>query len=221
MDPRPEDIQWCHNRLEEYYGTPPQRPRRDPLETLMRTILSQNTSDVNRNKAYQSLKERFSTWDSVRAAEPEDVAAAIRSGGLANQKTERIQRVLIWLEQHHGSLELSWICEEEADQMIDLFTRIKGVGVKTISIVLCFSCRKDIFPVDTHVNRVSRRLGLVANKTSPEKTFWLLKQVIPAGISQPLHLNMIRHGRQICKSGQPKCNECVLLEKCEYGLQNQ
>ncbi len=221
MDAVPEDIQWCHDRLTAYYGNPPMKPRRDPLETLMRTILSQNTSDVNRDKAYQSLKGRFPSWDSVKAAEPQEIATAIRSGGLANQKTERIRRVLTWLEQRHGSLDLSWICEENPDQMIDLFTRIKGIGVKTISIVLCFSCRQDIFPVDTHVNRVCRRLGLVPEKASPEKTFWLMKQVIPAEISQPLHLNMIRHGRQICKSRQPTCNDCVLLEHCEYGLQNQ
>jgi len=221
MNATAEDILWCQSQLEGYYGTPAIKHPGDPLETLMRTILSQNTSDVNRDKAYQSLKARFPTWESVRETPPEEVATAIRSGGLANQKTARIQRVLSWLEHRQGSLDLSWICDEDTDKMIDLFTQIKGIGVKTISIVLCFSCRKDVFPVDTHVNRICRRLGLAAENAAPEKTFWLMRAVMPPGISQPLHLNMIRHGRQICKSRQPKCSECILLDRCDYGLRNQ
>jgi endonuclease-3 len=153
----------------------------------------------------------------VHEADTEDIADAIRSGGLANQKSQRIKRVLDWLQDQHGSLAMDWVCDENPYDILKQFTEIKGIGVKTISIVLCFNCRHDIFPVDTHVNRVASRLGLVSEKSSPDRTFKKLDPIIPDGKSLTLHLNMIRHGREVCKSRNPACGECVLLDMCEYG----
>ena len=217
MRPTDSNFLWLHQQLVDAYGMPPAKAGRDPLETLMNTILSQNTSDVNRDKAYRGLKSRFSSWDAVKSAPLVELAEAIRPGGLANQKSRRMQNILRWLEREFGSLNLDWICERDPDEMIKLFTAVKGIGVKTIAIVLCFACGQDVFPVDTHVHRVSKRLGLVPEKATPEKTFRLLHPLVPAGLSQSLHLNMIRHGRQTCKARKPLCEECGLLEKCDYG----
>lgn len=217
MRPTETNFLWLHQRLADAYGMPPVKSGRDPMETLMNTILSQNTSDVNRDKAYRRLKNRFPTWEEVKAAPVEAIAEAIRPGGLANQKSRRMQNVLRWLQREFGSLNLEWICERDPGEMIDLFIGVKGIGVKTIAIVLCFACGQDVFPVDTHVHRVSKRLGLVPDNSTAEKTFRLLNPSVPAGLSQSLHLNMIRHGRQTCKARKPFCEECVLLEKCDYG----
>jgi len=213
------EISWYLEQLEAAYGIPPKRPKRDPLDSLMRTILSQNTSDVNRDIAYQSLKAKFPAWDQVKEAAPDTVAETIQSGGLANQKTARMQRVLRWLASEFGSLDLSWVCQEDPDKMIKLFTEIKGIGIKTIAVVLCFSCRQDVFPVDTHVNRICNRLGIVPRKSPPEKTFRVMNEIIPAGASQSFHLNMIRHGREVCKARTPKCADCILWSRCDYGKQ--
>lgn len=220
MEPQSGEIRWCHKRLVAVYGTPSIRSTRDPLDSLMRTVLSQNTSDTNRDKAYRSLKEKFPTWNQVKNAAPDVIEDAIRSGGLANQKTATMQRVLQWLTSEFGSLDISWICTEDPDTIMDMFTRIKGIGIKTMAVVLCFACQKDIFPVDTHVNRICIRLGLVSSKSTPDKTFRFMNALVPAGLSQTLHLNMIRHGRETCKARKPNCTECVLLDKCDYGQCN-
>lgn len=219
MEPNTDHIQQLAALLEEEYGTPSRSSAKSPLDTLISTILSQNTSDTNSRNAYKSLRDKYASWQDVYRADTEDIADAIRSGGLANQKSRRIHRVLQWLKEHHGSLDMDWICNEDPYQMLEQFTAIKGIGVKTISIVLCFNCRHDIFPVDTHVNRVAGRLGLVSEKSTPDRTFKRLDPLIPEGKSLTLHLNMIRHGREVCKSRNPRCTECVLLERCEYGQQ--
>ena len=217
MESNSEQIQVLAETLEKEYGVPERSSTKSPLDTLIGTILSQNTSDTNSRNAYESLREEFPTWSKVHNTPVEDIADAIRSGGLANQKSHRIKRVLDWLHDHRGSLEMDWICDEDPYEILQQFTDIKGIGVKTISIVLCFNCRHDVFPVDTHVNRVAGRLGLVSEKSSPNRTFRKLDPIIPEGKSLTLHLNMIRHGREVCKSRNPRCGECVLLDMCEYG----
>ena len=220
MEANTEQIQTLAETLENEYGVPERSSAKSPLDTLISTILSQNTSDTNSRAAYKSLREQFPTWEEVYEAQTKDIADAIRSGGLANQKSHRIKRVLNWLHDHHGALEMDWVCHEDAYDMLERFTEIKGIGVKTIAIVLCFNCRHDIFPVDTHVNRVAGRLGLVSEKSSPDRTFKKLDPLIPDGKSLTLHLNMIRHGREVCKSRNPRCGECLLLDMCEYGQRN-
>lgn len=220
MEADAKQIQILAETLEAEYGVPERSSTKSPLETLMSTILSQNTSDVNSRAAYKSLRDEFPTWEKVHEAPAKEIADAIRSGGLANQKSQRIKRVLDWLYDRHGSLEMGWVCHEDPYVILEQFTEIKGIGVKTISIVLCFNCRHDIFPVDTHVNRVAGRLGMVSQKSSPDRTFKKLDQVIPQGKSLTLHLNMIRHGREVCKSRNPRCGQCVLLDLCDYGEKN-
>lgn len=221
MEPTPRNITWVNSQLNDQYSAPSRSSQRTPLESLVRTILSQNTSDVNSQRAYQNLREHYTDWADVLHAPPEEVAEVIRSGGLANQKSRRIQRLLAWVNDKHGSFELDWICQQNPYDIIDEFTGIKGVGVKTIAIVLCFVCGQDIFPVDTHVNRVCKRLGFVEEKSSPVKTFWSMDERIPMGMARELHRNMIAHGRATCQAQNPKCNTCILLSKCLYGRANQ
>ena len=220
MNPTPANINWVNTRLENQYGKPEISSERTPLESLVRTILSQNTSDVNSQRAYQNLREQYPTWEKVLSASQDALADAIRSGGLANQKSRRIQRLLTWLQENYGSFELYWICGEDPYEIIEQFTAIKGIGVKTIAIVLCFVCDKDIFPVDTHVNRVCQRLGFVNEHSPPVKTFWTMDDHIPGGRAKELHLNMIAHGRSTCRARNPECSDCVLLSKCVYGQDN-
>ncbi len=221
MKPTTENIGILAEHLEEEYGIPERSSSKSPLDMLISTILSQNTSDINSRRAFDSLQQEYCSWEDVHEAPKDDVADAIRSGGLANQKSRRIHRVLSWLDQQHGSLSMEWICDEDPYDIIDQFTDIKGIGVKTISIVLCFYCRHDVFPVDTHVNRVAGRIGLVSEKSSPSRTFQKLDPIIPDGKSMSLHLNMIKHGREICTSRNPQCEGCIVLKLCNYGQRHR
>lgn len=209
--------------LEDFMGVPENDwEDSDPLKHLMLTILSQNTNDVNRDRAFKTLEERFALsdgeldWQKIVDAPQEDVAEAIRVGGLANQKSKRIQNILEWIKEEYGEYNIDFVCDMEISDAIELFTQLKGVGVKTISVVLAFSCNKDVFPVDTHVNRLCHRLGLVPEKHTAEKTFWAMQDLVPAGKSFSFHINLIRFGRKICKSRNPKCSECPLTDECEY-----
>lgn len=202
--------------LEGRFGVPQWRGRRDPLDVLIRAILSQNTNDDNLDKAYNRLKERFPTWKEVRMADPRDIAEAIRPGGLANQKSRRIKDILVWIESTYGELNLDFLCKMDPDEAIRVFCAHKGIGIKTISVVLAFACGKDVFPVDTHVHRITRRLGLVPANAIPEKTHWLMKGLIPPGKSPTFHLNLLRLGRTICRPKNPLCDQCPLWRYCEY-----
>jgi len=205
-----------HQLLIEQYGQREWRPGRDPLSELIFTILSQNTSDVNRDRAWVRLKERFPTWESVLAANAEKLADAIRPGGLANVKAPRIQETLRVIQMERGEFTLDFLAEMEVDEARKWLTSLKGVGPKTAAIVLLFSLGKPAFPVDTHVHRVSQRLGLIGPKTSREKAHDVLEELIPPEIYYPFHLNLIAHGREVCKSQRPRCAICVLREHCDY-----
>ncbi len=202
--------------LEERFGIPQRTEVMDPLSNLMLTILSQNTNDKNRDQAYRRLRERFPGWEDVMRADVNAIEEAIRPGGLARQKSERIQNILNWIEERYGRLNLDVLCQMQPQQAIDLFCQLKGVGVKTISVVLMFSCGMDIFPVDTHVHRICRRLGLVPDKASAEKTFWLMRPLVPAQKSFSLHMNLLRLGRTICLARKPRCEQCPLSAYCHF-----
>lgn len=202
--------------LEQAMGVPTLDNPLDPLDNLMLTLLSQNTNDVNRDLAYQRLRQQFPTWEAVMTADRQAVADAIRPAGLANQKSERMQAILRWIQAQYGKLNLACLCEMSPQQAIDTFCQLKGIGIKTISVVLAFSCGVDIFPVDTHVHRLCRRLGLVpTDTTSAERTFALMQARVPEGKAYSLHLNLIQHGRRICKARKPLCAQCVLLALCD------
>jgi len=205
-----------HQLLIEEYGQREWRPRLDPLSELIFTILSQNTSDVNRDRAWRRLKDRFPTWESVLAADTTELAEAIRPGGLANVKAPRIQETLRVIQMERGEFTLDFLAEMEVDEAKRWLTSLHGVGPKTAAIVLLFSLGKPAFPVDTHVHRVSRRLGLIAPKTSREKAHEVLEELLPPEIYHTFHLNLIAHGRDVCKSQQPRCAACLLREQCDY-----
>ncbi|NOY79192.1 MAG: endonuclease III [Calditrichaeota bacterium] len=203
-------------KLEGCFGEP-FRPERAPaLDTLIETILSQNTSDHNRNLAFRRLKERFPDWDAVENAPVDAVEEAIRPAGLARQKAPRIKHILKWLRETRGALNLDFICKESPEEALTVLTKLKGVGVKTVYVVLLFSCGKDVFPVDTHIHRIARRVGLISEKTSAAQAHQLLGKWVPKGKAFSLHINLLKLGRTICKARQPKCDECPIREVCDH-----
>jgi endonuclease-3 len=204
-----------HRRLLAAYGEPQWRPHLDPVSELVSTILSQNTNDTNRDLAYNRLREQLPTWEQVRDAEPEVVIAAIRHAGLANQKGPRIQAALRFISQERGELSLDFLADWPVDRAKAWLSSIKGVGPKTAAIVLLFSLGRPAFPVDTHVHRVTGRLGLIG-RASREKAHDELEALVPAEAYYAFHLNVIRHGRQVCASRKPRCPTCVLRDLCRY-----
>jgi len=207
--------------LETALGVPERVLNLDPLSCLVLTILSQNTNDKNRDTAYSRLRQHFPRWEDVMNADVAAIADAIRPGGLANQKSQRIQKILQWIHHEYGALGLDFLCELDPQETIDKFTQLKGIGVKTISVVMMFSCGIDIFPVDTHVHRICRRLGLVPEKASAEKTFWLMQPLVPDGKSYSLHKNFLKLGRSICLARRPNCPLCPIAEFCNFYLSIQ
>jgi endonuclease-3 len=198
------------------YGMPEWREHLPPLDELISTILSQNTNDTNRDRAFDALVEKFPDWEAVRDADPAVVIDAIRPAGLANQKGPRIQRVLEQISEERGSLDLSFLKEWKLEDAEEWLLRFKGVGPKTAAIVLLFSLGKPAFPVDTHVHRVSGRLGLRPEKMNAEKTHAHLAGLLPPESYYDMHLNMIRLGRGICHARNPQCAQCPLNMLCPY-----
>jgi len=203
-----------HELLVQEYGSHPWQPGRDPLATLVSTILSQNTNDLNRDRAFERMRERFPTWEEVRDADPAELVEAIRLAGLANQKGPRIQNALRLITERQGKLNLDFLADMETEEARKWLTSIKGVGPKTAAIVLCFALGRPAFPVDTHIHRVARRLGLIGPKTTREQAHFVLEKLLPAEIYYPFHMNLIAHGRQVCKSQRPRCEVCVLRGHC-------
>jgi endonuclease-3 len=204
-----------HQRLLELYGEPVWRSHMNPIPELISTILSQNTNDDNRDVAYERLRERFPTWEKVRDAEPEEVIEAIRPAGLANQKGPRLQEALRIITEERGELSLDFLRDLPVDEAKEWLQSIKGVGPKTAAIVLLFSLGQPAFPVDTHVHRVSQRLGLIGPKVGRERAHAELEALVPEEAYYAFHLNLIRHGRRVCQARKPRCMECVLRDLCD------
>jgi endonuclease-3 len=205
-----------HKKLIEAFGEPTWRNPLPPVDELVSTILSQNTNDVNRDRAFDSLRERFPTWEEVRDADTDEVIEAVRVAGLANQKGPRIQNVLREITEERGSLDLSFLEEIPLEEARDWLTKFKGVGPKTAAIVLCFSLNRPAFPVDTHVYRVTGRIGLRPENISVEKAHPYLEEVFPPETYYAAHLNIIRLGREVCAARKPNCPECPVRELCDY-----
>lgn len=203
--------------LERSFGVPKWRGKRPVLETLISGILSQNTNDRNRDRAYELLRERFPKWEDVLRARSGSVAAAIRVGGLANQRAKRIKGLLSWVKETYGGFDLQFICEMEPEEATGLLLPLKGVGIKTVRVVLLFACGKDVFPVDTHILRVSRRLGLLPPNCSAWKAHQIMGGLVPGRRAYSFHLNLIRLGRVICKPRGPLCWECPISRWCGHG----
>ena len=206
----------AHRLLIQLYGEPKRRGRRDALSQLIATILSQNTTDVNTDRAFANLRARFPTWEAVRDASPRTVVRAIRSAGLANTKAPRIQAILRQLTKERGVLSLNFLRAMPAAESKAYLLRLKGVGPKTASIVLLFTFAQPVFPVDTHIFRVTKRLGWIPPRTTREQAHEILAALAPPEIYYPLHLNLIAHGRAVCKARKPRCEACALRKVCEY-----
>jgi endonuclease-3 len=215
MEPKTEDAFDAHRALREEYGDHQWHPR-DPVSTLVSTIISQNTNDTNRDRAMKRLQEQFSTWEEVRDAPEETVVDAIRPAGLGPTKAPRIQGALRRITEKEGEISLDFLRDLTPKEARDWLTDLPGVGPKTAAIVLCFALGKPAFPVDTHVHRVSGRLGLIPEGTSREKAHQILEDIVPAGIYYPFHLTLIARGRAICHSRNPECERCMVRESCNY-----
>lgn len=205
-------------RLEERYGRPdPCVHETDPVRNLLLTILSQNTTDQNRDRAFASLMDRFPTLSRLAAAKPGEVEEAIRVGGLAKAKAKAILSALSRMKRERGGFILEYLRELPLAEARATLTSFPGVGVKTANILLLFSFGKEAFPVDTHILRVSKRLGLVPGSADLARAALLLEPHVPPGEQMPLHLNMIRLGREICRARNPFHAECPLLPLCPEG----
>ncbi|MFW9789378.1 MAG: endonuclease III domain-containing protein [Candidatus Thorarchaeota archaeon] len=202
--------------LIRYYGKSVSVRKLPPLDELVMTILSQHTNDVNMLRAYEALKERFSSWEEVLEAPQDEVALFIKSSGMYNLKAKRIQTALREIKERVGRLDLSHLATMELGAAKKWLTSLHGVGPKTAAIVLLFSFERPVLPVDTHVWRVTKRLGLIGAKVSREKAHVLLEQIMPSSCIPSLNKNLVRHGREVCRAQNPKCDECFLSHLCNY-----
>jgi len=206
------------DRLDEHYGPRRLKPNQDPVGEVVQTILSQHTSDVNSGRAFASLRKAFPTWESVIDAPPELIAESIRSGGLAEQKAPRIQQALETILDARGAFDLSFLSSMAQDDARDWLMSIHGVGPKTASCVLLFSLGMPVMPVDTHIHRVSLRLGIMPPSMSADAGHAWLESLLgddPQRIFA-FHVEMIQHGRQVCIARTPRCDDCFLREICEF-----
>lgn len=200
------------------YGVPEWRPHFAPVDELILTILSANTNDRNSLRAFQSLKARFhDDWEAVRTADLDEIKEAIAVAGMYNQKAPHIVASLEKLQAEVGAYSLDHLAEMPVDEALAYLQGFPGVGHKTASIVLLFCFRKATFPVDTHIQRQSRRLGISRAKASPLEVKRDWERLLPDGDFYTLHLNFIQHGREVCDARAPRCAGCVLLPLCDYG----
>jgi endonuclease-3 len=202
--------------LGEYYGPLPPRATTDPLSELIAVVLSQHTSDVNADRAFESLRARYPDWESVRTAPTAELAAVIRNGGLAMVKAVRIRRILDQVLAARGELRLDFLADLPLEEARAFLRGLDGVGPKTAACVLLFSLNQPAMPVDTHVHRVAGRLGLIDARTSAEAAHEQLERMVPPEQVYSFHVNLIRHGRAICKAPRPRCGQCPVRALCPY-----
>jgi endonuclease III len=205
-------IRAIRDRLRQLYGRPVNHPHGDPVHELVKTILSQNTSDTNRDAAYERLRERFDTWEEVRDAPVAEVTEAIRPGGLSATKGPRIQEAL---RRSGEPIDLSWLRDAPREEALGYLTSLPGVGRKTAACVLLFSFGLPEIPVDTHVYRVGGRLGLFRDRVSFEMAHDEIRRLVEPEDAFEVHINLIRHGRAVCRP-RPRCEECALRRMCPY-----
>ncbi len=204
--------------MEQEYGPREWQQGEEAIDVLIRTILSQNTSDANSNRAFDSLLTTFGSWGSVVAAPVEHIAQAIKSGGLFRIKAIRIKQILEQIEKERGCISLEFLKPMDMTEAKNYLLHLPGVGQKTASCVLLFALGKPCLPVDTHVFRVAKRLGLIDSKVSVKEAHDLLQEQVPPSKVYQFHLHLIEHGRQLCHARRPRCSECVLRGICPGSL---
>ena len=214
----PELVQ---KRLDAIYGPIHWRPRMIALDELIFTVLTQHTSDLNAERSYDALRKVMPTWASVIEAETQKIADAIHHGGLANQKSVRIQQILIKILHRLGHFELEFLSDLPLEEARSWLTSLPGVGPKTAAVVMAFSLKMPAFPVDTHILRVSKRLGLIGRKVSADQAHPIMENMIPSDNRYDMHVLLITHGRQICKARVPQCGRCPLDQECPASTKKQ
>lgn len=207
-------------RLDQVFGTPKLRGG-DPVKELVGCILSQATTDAQSGAAYDALFKKYPTWEMIHAARASDIARVIKQSGLANEKARYIKNALDFIKRERGAYTLDFLCDMPVADARRWLTQIHGVGPKTASIVLLFALKMPVMPVDTHVHRVTRRLGWISDKTSADKAHEILEALVPPRLYYPLHINLIRLGREICHARTPRCEMCPLTDLCDYFQRNQ
>lgn len=237
MQDEDDKLPYVIQNLRTVYGTPSNLHFGDPLDVLIGAILSQATSNANSNRTYDNLKTRFPTWEAVRRARVSSIESAIRLGGLAHQKSMRIKRLLNDIYNRRGSLDLSFLSRARLEEARAFLTGLPGVGPITVACTLLFACNRPVFPVDTHILRLGRRLGLLPEKCSDKQAHVLMDQLMRQVVSAAeywnetrgkkkgsavasryyeVHINLIRHGREVCRPRDPLCEKCCVIDYCEY-----
>jgi endonuclease-3 len=201
--------------LEKEYSAPKPQKRRDPLDQLVATILSQNTNDTNSHRAFVALREAYPTWEAVLEAPVVDLERVLKPGGLAKTKAGRIQRMLRSIAED-GALNLDGLKRLTDEEVERRLLAYDGVGYKTARCVLVFALGRDAFPIDTHVLRVLKRLGVIPEKMSADKAHEYVPEFIPQGRAYAFHVNLIAHGRRVCHPRNPECEGCVLRGQCAF-----
>ena len=211
-----ETLGYAIQNLRAVYGVPDRESGLDPLDVLIQTILSQSTTNANSHRSFDQLKRRFPNWDIARRARVTSIEAAIRSGGLARQKSVRIKQLLNEIYQRRGSLDLSFLSRAPLDEAKQFLASFNGVGPKTVACTLLFACNRPVFPIDVHIFRIARRLDLIPDRCSDEEAHRLMERIIPQDRYYEVHINLIRHGRRICRPRNPLCEQCCLIDYCRY-----
>jgi endonuclease III len=209
-------IRLLQNRLSKQYGIPKWEPGYDPLTELIFTVLSQHTSDKNRDHAFARLRKLFPSWEQVRDAPIKYIESAIHTAGLGRIKSARIQSLLRTITERYKTLNLDFLKDLPIDTAKQILLSLAGIGPKTAACVLLFSLEKPAFPVDTHIFRVTKRVGLIPQKSNPNTAHRILQEIVPDKWMYPFHINLIRHGRAVCKAGRPLCEICCIRDQCNY-----
>jgi len=215
-DEHRERLRLVNERLNLAFGFPEWRNPLPAVDELVSTFLSQNTNDVNRDKAFAAICERYADWDEVCEADPDEFMQVIRVAGLANQKGPNIQAALRRIREERGEINLEWLRELPVEEAREWLLSFKGVGRKTAAIVLLFSLGMPAFPVDTHIYRVSGRIGIRPQAIDVDTAHQYLEAAADPAEYYAMHLNLIRLGREICQARKPACGRCPLVEICQY-----
>ena len=202
--------------LRELYGLPNWSRSLPAIDELVDCILSQSTTDTNRDRAFEALRLRYPDWEAVMNAPTIEVIETIRPAGLANQKGPRIQNVLRRIHAEHGAMDIEFLNDLPIEDAKRWLTSLEGVGPKTAAIVLCFAFNREAFPVDTHIHRVGQRIGFLPEGISADKAHPVMEAIVPPQDYYGFHINLIQHGREICQARRPKCERCPLMLYCDY-----